>query len=625
MSTASPAAPVTTFENANGTTENKPTPSLPKAKLSALHRFKALTGSAFGSSSSSDASPNFPPSSWSLSQSPDTGSGASTWSDDVEKWRQELERWKTGLNKSSTPTTPEATTSNHPDVMEEEATSGSKGKNKADDAGDSDGKDAAEPSTLAMRIKAIIDENLPFTSTPKTPAKAESHSEPSTPGPSSSASQSNTPMGSLTPKTETNATTPGTSNGSMFNFAVDSKLAKLLSSETIMNGGAEKGKESVWAILDRLGYGQKDAKGKEKDPGPHSEIEEDGIMFYSPLQPTTELSPEIAESIISEDDSTTSLPLPKSPLGQPPISALPEDEPSTPKPKQKRVFQPSATQLSFQCTWWGYRLFLPPPVMAQLSNAHVAAAKRGAMITAALKWIIDKAPVMMVPPTLRPAMLLLRSFSPYLGYVGAFVAWSWTRVESKDVGNGVVLTATWLLPIAILPASWDFEAHGTPVDPAISAGEASSRVAAAGTSSGAKAATDTKGKKDVPDATSTGVSTGKGKESARDDSTNFTSRREPRLNRTTSAPGSSGAGAKARSQPSHAPSLTRSKSGRANPSEETDTLRPPGIQATTSTDSATSGKSNTGRTLRTPWGRVKVKDQSQRTPKSTKSTLRNLP
>lgn len=62
---------------------------------------------------------------------------------------------------------------------------------------------------------------------------------------------------------------------------------------------------------------------------------------------------------------------------------------------------------------------------------------------------------------------MLKRMSPFLGYIGAFVAWSWSRVQSKDEGQGVVLTATWLLPIAILPATWDYDVHGRPRDLAV--------------------------------------------------------------------------------------------------------------------------------------------------------------
>lgn len=60
--------------------------------------------------------------------------------------------------------------------------------------------------------------------------------------------------------------------------------------------------------------------------------------------------------------------------------------------------------------------------------------------------------------------MMLKRMTPFLGYIGAFVAWSWGRVQAKDQGQGVVLTATWLLPIAILPATWDYQVHGRPRD-----------------------------------------------------------------------------------------------------------------------------------------------------------------
>ncbi|KAL0576878.1 hypothetical protein V5O48_005113 [Marasmius crinis-equi] len=649
MSAAAPAEPVITLENANGTTEHNPTPTIPKAKLSAITRFKALTSSGFRSSS--ETAPSFPPTSWSLSQSPESGSGASSWAGDVEKWRLELERWKeqmkTGLYKSTPPTTPGESSTSQPEVADDASAPGSKGKDSADPPEDG-GPDASEPSTLAMRIKAMIDESLNFSSAPKTPASTGSHSDPGTPGPSTSSTSQSTPSGSVTPKSETTATTGGNSNGSMFNFGVDSKLAKLLSSESIMNGGAEKGRESVWAILDRMGYRKKDEKGKEKDDKPNpNEIEEDGIMFYSPLQPTTELSPEIAESVLEDNDNASYHPgvsPPTSPHDETTgLQQPPGGDPAT-RPKQKRVFQPSATQLSFQCTWWGYRLFIPPPIMAQLSNAHIAAAKRGAMIAAALKWVVDKAPVMMIPPPLRPAMTLLKAFSPYLGYVGAFVAWSWGRIESKDTGTGVVLTATWLLPIAILPSSWDFEAHGVPVDPATSGGETSStQTPANGVSSSVTAATSDTRPKDVkenadkkegaplaPSGTSTGVSVTKGKTPVRGDSTiSPVTRREPRISRTTSAPTSSSVG-RATSYQSPMPSVVRSPSDRTTPMADGQSPRPRGILKRTSdfptspSSSRSPKKANTVSTEKLPAPMSGAKGKAATEGQPSKSTGKSI-
>ncbi|KAI4528759.1 hypothetical protein K525DRAFT_169339, partial [Schizophyllum commune Loenen D] len=100
--------------------------------------------------------------------------------------------------------------------------------------------------------------------------------------------------------------------------------------------------------------------------------------------------------------------------------------------------------------------YLPPPVMQVLDDSRIAAAKKGAMITAALKWVLDHIPTAIFPPAIRPAMTILKRLTPYLSYVGVFVAWSWGAISARDnAGNGVVLTATWLLPVALIPSPWE--------------------------------------------------------------------------------------------------------------------------------------------------------------------------
>lgn len=99
---------------------------------------------------------------------------------------------------------------------------------------------------------------------------------------------------------------------------------------------------------------------------------------------------------------------------------------------------------------------------------------------------------------------MLKRMSPFLGYIGAFVAWSWSRVQSKDEGQGVVLTATWLLPIAILPATWDYDVHGRPrdfaaVDPRKTSTQAGRAASASGNpSTGGSTVTDTKDSSSTP-------------------------------------------------------------------------------------------------------------------------------
>lgn len=366
-------------------------PTLPKAKLSAFARFKSFSGLK------SAPEPPFPPSTWDLSGSPQSGTGASDWDQKSEQYKAGLERWRAEVKALT---------------AKEEAE-----KNKNDAAEDADqAQDAPETDTrtLAVKIKALIDEKFTF-------AGKSHQSAPSTPGPNTS---STTPTGTRSANPSGPATpSAGTANSSTSIFGgLDATLAQLLSSESIMNGevgkGLEKGRESVWAMLDKLGAiagasGNSTTvnKGKERatdqnQTSEHPIHEEEGIMMYTPLQPTKDLEPEVADSELEYVEEEASVAGPSTDTETHPTktaesasvpAAAVEDKPAPTGPKPKRVFYPSSTKLSLEVTWWGYRLFLPPPVIAQLSSAHIASAKRGAMITAALKWLVDQVPLMVFP------------------------------------------------------------------------------------------------------------------------------------------------------------------------------------------------------------------------------------
>jgi hypothetical protein len=219
----------------------------------------------------------------------------------------------------------------------------------------------------------------------------------------------------------------------------------MLSSEEVMNGKQLKSstegpnaQPGVWNILASLRKGD-----TSKMPRPGAvEEEEGGIMMYSPLEPKADSQLELASSEPVVDDTRQA-------------STKPVMGKNIDVVTEKRVWVPSTTELSVLATWWGYRLYLPPPVMAKLDGSSVKATARAAMVTTALKWMLDKIPLMLVPVQFRPAVTMLKKLSPVVGYVGVFIAWSWDRVRACDQGNGVVLTATWLLPVALLPMTWD--------------------------------------------------------------------------------------------------------------------------------------------------------------------------
>ncbi|KAK7695334.1 hypothetical protein QCA50_002525 [Cerrena zonata] len=298
----------------------------------------------------------------------------------------------------------------------------------------------SEPATLAQRIQTMLSSFPPFFAT--------SPPIPTSRDPSNSASPSFVGETQRIP---------------IPLFLSDSKLVSLLSSSSVMNGSADKDRPSVWSILDHLKAKvpgltppeeNNGSNSKQKDAeilSPSSRRTDDdnsSVMLYAPLVPDDASEVEIARSeMLMELEPVSGTEQPKSG----PSSEYIHVE----RPVPKRVWVPSSTKLSIQLNWWGYRLYLPPPVLAVLDNKRLESAKRAAIITTALKWALDHISGLTIPPQMHPVLTVLKSLIPYLGYVGGFVAWSWGAIKTFDKGNGVVLTATWLLPVALIPGTWE--------------------------------------------------------------------------------------------------------------------------------------------------------------------------
>ncbi|KAH9484749.1 hypothetical protein JR316_0001649 [Psilocybe cubensis] len=336
-------------------------------------------------------------------------------------------------------------------------------------------EDPTEASTFAKRIQSLID-SLPFpTSGEKQPISAVK--DPDSPSPN----DAGRPIPPDIPSIQ------------------DSGLINLLSSPAIMNGSTSKGRPSIWSILERVGSPTQHAPlpspftagdTNVDEPSDEHSIYSDNssVMVYSPLIPTLDDQVELAELVPIEPDNvvletetaiegtswTSVWPLsiwyglPSRSTASPVESKSglsPEPIPSSPTPNQgkegnvvrsqtPRAWVPSNTKLSVQAMWWGYRLYLPPPVLEILSDKTLEATKRASMITTALTWFFNHLPIDALPPPLRPAALLLQRLAPFLGYIGTFISWSWSTIKSYDIGFGVTLTATWLLPVALIPGTW---------------------------------------------------------------------------------------------------------------------------------------------------------------------------
>ncbi|KAJ4478514.1 hypothetical protein C8R41DRAFT_729955, partial [Lentinula lateritia] len=212
------------------------------------------------------------------------------------------------------------------------------------------------------------------------------------------------------------------------------------------------------------------------------------VMLYLPLQPKNQDEVELAESqhvvvvlptsaFLADDNGSANVEhvvtanwkwwpfhskkkeqIPESPKissQTPPTPGVKKSSVSPiPAKAVKKVWLPSRTKFSIEATWWGYRIFLPPPVMNILNNEEVTAVKRAAMISAALTWLFAQIPIAVFPPPLQPVVLLLQKIVPYISYIGTFISWSWEAVKEYDTGYGVILNATWLLPVALIPSTW---------------------------------------------------------------------------------------------------------------------------------------------------------------------------
>ncbi|TCD64483.1 hypothetical protein EIP91_004044 [Steccherinum ochraceum] len=325
---------------------------------------------------------------------------------------------------------------------------------------------APEPESFAHRIHAMLLTIPPvFSSTPTTSSAAAS------------------------------ATSDSSGTSESPNMINDPKMISFLSSPSVMNGSSVKGRQSVWSVLDRLkgklpasvdrapreddgmpmgdvakataGENVAGSKAREEEP---EEDDDSSIMLYGPLFPNADSKVELAESEVVHDgeaegtDNQDEAERKKGKsTGTWPFSGR-KDKPAVEgedgrvhlrKSKDKRVWLPSDSKISLEIMWWGYRLYLPPPVLNMLDNKQLEGAKRAAMVTTALKWLLDHVPKLMIPPNMRPATMLLKALIPYLGYVGGFVAWSWVYIKKFDKGNGVTLTATWLATVALVPGTWE--------------------------------------------------------------------------------------------------------------------------------------------------------------------------
>jgi len=57
----------------------------------------------------------------------------------------------------------------------------------------------------------------------------------------------------------------------------------------------------------------------------------------------------------------------------------------------------------------------------------------------------------------------VREILPFIRYISQFLEFEFNTIKGQDKGLGVVCAATWIMPAALVPRSWDFDLPpGTP-------------------------------------------------------------------------------------------------------------------------------------------------------------------
>jgi len=96
-------------------------------------------------------------------------------------------------------------------------------------------------------------------------------------------------------------------------------------------------------------------------------------------------------------------------------------------------FHPPLHQISAFMFWWGYEIFVPQECMGRLDQVQNVSNS----FLGFLQVVASASPI-----------------TPYFGFISAWVGLQFTVIKAQNTGHGVVLAATWVLPVALVPRPW---------------------------------------------------------------------------------------------------------------------------------------------------------------------------
>ncbi|KAF9549396.1 hypothetical protein EC957_003785 [Mortierella hygrophila] len=99
---------------------------------------------------------------------------------------------------------------------------------------------------------------------------------------------------------------------------------------------------------------------------------------------------------------------------------------------------PPIDVISAYTYWWGYEIYVPHKCMNKLQRVSNTSQIFFGFLSGAVA-----------------GMPGLAALVPLSRIISAWVGFQWAIIHAEDLGKGVVLSATWVLPVALAPRSWD--------------------------------------------------------------------------------------------------------------------------------------------------------------------------
>ncbi|KAI1317174.1 hypothetical protein EDD11_008866 [Mortierella claussenii] len=103
---------------------------------------------------------------------------------------------------------------------------------------------------------------------------------------------------------------------------------------------------------------------------------------------------------------------------------------------------PSLHMISAYTFWWGYEIYVPHKCMDTIERVSNTSQIFFNILSSAISGIPG-----------------LAALVPIAKIISAWVGYQWSVIKAEDLGKGVVISATWVLPVALASRSWDHSCH----------------------------------------------------------------------------------------------------------------------------------------------------------------------